>query len=111
MEVNHIEPLNGRGYHIGCVHHLDNLQTLCHGCHGKVTLQQRSERNRRENKSVAILGVAKNLKSFAAGVQRAASHSDRVIEGVSPSALINSPSRKGRGGGMVHKLMNRRALV
>ncbi|MSQ32317.1 MAG: HNH endonuclease [Dehalococcoidia bacterium] len=71
MEVNHIAPLNGRGYHIGCSHHLDNLQTLCHDCHLTVTLEQRSERNRRENKSVAILGVAKNLKSFAAGVQRA----------------------------------------
>ena len=56
MEVNHIRPLNGRGYHIGCVHHLDNLQTLCHDCHLGVTLRQRTARE-----PVVILSEAKNL--------------------------------------------------
>ncbi len=36
-----------------------------------------------------------------AGVQGAAGPPDGVNEGVSHSALINSPSRKGRGKGMV----------
>lgn len=40
-EVNHIEPRRGEGYHAGCHHHLDNLETLCHGCHVEVTTAQR----------------------------------------------------------------------
>ncbi|MBI3743353.1 MAG: HNH endonuclease [Chloroflexi bacterium] len=47
MEVNHIKPLKGRGYRIGCAHHLDNLQTLCHRCHVDVTKQQRASRTAR----------------------------------------------------------------
>ena len=46
-------------------------------------------------------GVPGLARIFLAGVQRAASHSDGVNEVVSPSFLINSPSRKGRGQGMV----------
>lgn len=42
MEVNHIAPLNGRGYHGGCVHHQNNLQVLCHDCHVDVTKRQRT---------------------------------------------------------------------
>lgn len=41
LEVNHIVPLVGRGYTSGCVHHLDNLETLCHRCHVAVTKRQR----------------------------------------------------------------------
>lgn len=33
LTVDHVIPLMGRGYRSGCVHHLSNLQTLCHGCH------------------------------------------------------------------------------
>ena len=66
MEVNHIHPLNGRGYQIGCVHHLDNLQTLCHKCHLEVTARQRTERV-----SAIILNGVKILKNFPAGVRRA----------------------------------------
>ncbi len=33
LEVNHRVPRRGRGYHAGCHHHLDGLETLCHRCH------------------------------------------------------------------------------
>lgn len=32
-EVHHIVPRNGLGYRRGCHHHLDNLISLCAGCH------------------------------------------------------------------------------
>lgn len=41
LEVNHIVPRNGAGYGRGCHHHLENLETLCHSCHVKVTNEQR----------------------------------------------------------------------
>ena len=40
LEVNHIVPLEGIGYGDGCHNHLDNLETLCHGCHVIVTTRQ-----------------------------------------------------------------------
>lgn len=43
IEVNHIIPLRGRGYTYGCVHHLDNLETLCKQHHQEKTNQQRRE--------------------------------------------------------------------
>ena len=39
-EVNHRNPLVGRGYHAGCVHHPDNLEPLCHECHLVETIKQ-----------------------------------------------------------------------
>jgi hypothetical protein len=44
LEVNHIEPLVGRGYHYGCVHHQSNLETLCKKHHVEKTNQQRAAR-------------------------------------------------------------------
>ena len=48
LEVNHIKPLVGRGYHAGCLNHLDNLETVCGGvkgsCHVEITKAQRLER-------------------------------------------------------------------
>jgi 5-methylcytosine-specific restriction endonuclease McrA len=44
LEVNHIVPLVGRGYHAGCVHHLENLETTCKSCHVTITKSQREER-------------------------------------------------------------------
>ena len=41
LEVNHIVPRNGGGYHTGCHHHQDNLAVLCHDCHLGVTAAQR----------------------------------------------------------------------
>lgn len=40
LEVNHIEPRVGAGYSAGCWNHLDNLETLCHRCHVRVTTNQ-----------------------------------------------------------------------
>ena len=40
VEVNHREPRHGRGYHSGCHHHLNGLETLCHRCHVAVTAGQ-----------------------------------------------------------------------
>jgi 5-methylcytosine-specific restriction endonuclease McrA len=44
IEVNHIEPLVGRGYHYGCVHHQNNLETLCKEHHQEKTNEQRQNR-------------------------------------------------------------------
>src|SRR3972149_5780343 len=41
LEVNHIEPRNGRGYELGCHHHQDGLEVLCQQHHLDVTRQQR----------------------------------------------------------------------
>jgi 5-methylcytosine-specific restriction endonuclease McrA len=46
-EVNHREPLVGRGYHGGCVHHQENLEPLCHDCHVAETTRQLRERHPR----------------------------------------------------------------
>lgn len=40
LEVNHVVPRRGAGYHAGCHHHLQALETLCHGCHAVVTAEQ-----------------------------------------------------------------------
>lgn len=40
-EVNHIVPCRGAHDKNSCAHHLDNLETLCHDCHLKVTAEQR----------------------------------------------------------------------
>ena len=45
LEVNHRVPRRGGGYHAGCHHHLEGLETLCHRCHAEVTAaQQRAMR-------------------------------------------------------------------
>jgi hypothetical protein len=44
LEVNHITPRNGGGYQLGCHHHQDNLEVLCHDHHREVTAEQRSAR-------------------------------------------------------------------
>lgn len=41
MEVNHITPRAGRGYALGCHHHQDGLEVLCHRHHVEVTTAQR----------------------------------------------------------------------
>lgn len=41
LEVNHINPVNGRRKHFDCQNHQDNLETLCHDCHIAITKQQR----------------------------------------------------------------------
>lgn len=47
LEVNHKDPREGRGYHEGCHHHQDRLETLCHDCHVIETTRQGRERRRR----------------------------------------------------------------
>lgn len=46
LEVNHRDPLVGRGYRAGCAHHVDGLETLCVPCHQDVT--QAQARGRRQ---------------------------------------------------------------
>ena len=41
LEVNHIEPLAGRPRSESCMHHQDNLETLCHEHHLLATAAQR----------------------------------------------------------------------
>ena len=48
LEVNHIDPVIGRGYSLSCLHHLANLEVLCHSCHVQVTNQQRAARIRED---------------------------------------------------------------
>jgi 5-methylcytosine-specific restriction endonuclease McrA len=44
FEVNHIVPLNGSQRSWSCLNHSENLETLCHSCHLKVTNAQRLQR-------------------------------------------------------------------
>ena len=41
LEVDHIEAARGLHSKHACVHHLDNLRTLCVPCHRKRTAEQR----------------------------------------------------------------------
>lgn len=41
LEVNHIEPRNGRGYAWGCHNHVDGLETMCRPHHVEETTRQR----------------------------------------------------------------------
>lgn len=51
LEVNHIKPLNGKGYGPSCSHHLQNLQVLCKPHHQVKTNQQRKARKQKKRKS------------------------------------------------------------
>lgn len=42
LEVNHVTPRRGGGYHAGCWNHLDGLETLCHDCHVIETKRQQA---------------------------------------------------------------------
>lgn len=53
LEVNHRRPRNGRGYHEGCHHHLEELETLCRPCHAGET--QKQIRARRLARGLRIL--------------------------------------------------------
>lgn len=41
LEVNHLNPRNGAGYRLGCHHHQDGLEVLCHHHHVDETCSQR----------------------------------------------------------------------
>jgi hypothetical protein len=41
LEVNHREPALGAHGTLSCLHHLDNLETLCVGCHRETTAAMR----------------------------------------------------------------------
>ena len=41
LEVDHIIPRDGDKDDNSCLHHLENLRTLCHTCHVDVTAEQR----------------------------------------------------------------------
>lgn len=40
-EVHHKVPVGKRGYLPGCIHHLDNLETLCHAHHVEADMARR----------------------------------------------------------------------
>lgn len=40
FETNHVDPVLGRHGEIGCHHHQDGLEVLCHRCHVEVTAEQ-----------------------------------------------------------------------
>jgi hypothetical protein len=40
LEVNHVVPILGRHAEVGCHHHLDGLETLCHDHHLITTAEQ-----------------------------------------------------------------------
>lgn len=41
VQVNHVSPALGRHRELHCIHHLDNLEVLCRGCHLLVSRLQR----------------------------------------------------------------------
>jgi hypothetical protein len=45
VEVNHREPALGAHGTLSCIHHLENLETLCVACHREVTAASRRERS------------------------------------------------------------------
>ena len=51
LEVNHITPRNGRGYQLGCHHHQDGLNVLCHLHHLAVTATQRAGHHKAPDKA------------------------------------------------------------
>jgi hypothetical protein len=44
LEVNHREPALGAHRTLSCVHHLENLETLCVACHRETTATMRPRR-------------------------------------------------------------------
>jgi DNA-directed RNA polymerase subunit RPC12/RpoP len=48
LEVNHRVPALGAHRMLSCVHHLDNLETLCVNCHKETTSAMRPRRGARE---------------------------------------------------------------
>jgi hypothetical protein len=44
LEVNHRRPALGAHGTLSCVHHLENLETLCVACHRETTAQMRPRR-------------------------------------------------------------------
>lgn len=55
LEVNHIVPRVGEGYGWGCWNHPENLETLCHDCHVKVTKAQAEARRLARQNAVDAL--------------------------------------------------------
>jgi hypothetical protein len=44
LEVNHREPALGAHGTLSCIHHLENLETLCVACHRETTAATRPRR-------------------------------------------------------------------
>jgi len=44
LEVNHREPALGAHGTLSCIHHLENLETLCVACHRETTAAMRPRR-------------------------------------------------------------------
>jgi hypothetical protein len=44
LEVNHLQPALGAHRTLSCVHHLENLETLCIACHRETTAATRPRR-------------------------------------------------------------------
>jgi hypothetical protein len=73
LEVNHLEPARGAHRSLSCLHHLENLETLCVACHAVETSNLRAT-DRSIQKSAAIGAGTKDLKSVQSsgepGVER-----------------------------------------
>jgi hypothetical protein len=44
LEVNHVQPALGAHRTLSCLHHLENLETLCVACHKAATSATRPRR-------------------------------------------------------------------
>lgn len=53
LQVNHMDPRYGRGYHKGCHNHQDRLETLCAPCHQIETNAQREARAKERTGALA----------------------------------------------------------
>jgi 5-methylcytosine-specific restriction endonuclease McrA len=71
LEVNHKVPALGAHAEVSCIHHLDNLETLCGPCHRGTTSAQARERadSRRGRTPLFPLDVRMPARSAASGLQ------------------------------------------
>ena len=73
LEVNHKAPALGAHAEVSCIHHLDNLETLCGPCHRKTTSAQARERADVRRGRIPLLDViplGRQTRSVGAAARR-----------------------------------------